>query len=454
MFWERLEEFGEAIALVDERESWSYARLDKAVKQGARALQRPGRKLIFVFARNDVGGLLCYLSCLKSGQLAFLGKPSGDWQAASDQLEKYRPDILLWQGAAQPPMGYEMGRPLFGYHLAERRGEAAIIGKQIGLLLSTSGSMGSPKFVRLSRRNLAIAAAQVAAALGLGPRHRAVVSLPINFVFGLSVVNSHLHAGASLVLTNRSVQDRAFWRLSQQTGVTSLAGIPWTFEMLKSLSFQSDWCPGLTHFSLSGGPIDADLHAWLAGLARDGLAIHAMYGQTESCGRMCVLPSHLFAAKPGSVGLPVQQGKVLCGDDGEVRFCGPNVMLGYALARKDLNDLDSQKEILLTGDTGRLDQDGCLYLTGRTARIEKLFGLRLSLDEIEAVLGTGTVAAAVSGGQNLVLYVERSQPPALEERIMSLVRRLGVPPHCVQVQILPALPRNEAGKILYNRLPR
>jgi len=453
-FWERLGDAGDAIAFVDEpeREAWSYKRLSMAVADGSARLPHNRKKVIFLFANNDAGSILCYLSALMAGHLVYLAKGMVSWPDATELLEKYRPDILLWKGTDEfmPPQ-YESSDPLFGYQFAERGGEQRTVGKEIGLLLSTSGSMGSPKLVRLSRQNIEAGAYQVAKALKLAPGQRAITSLPMSFVFGLSVVHSHLYAGASLVLTRRSVQDRAFWQLLDETGVTSLAGVPWTFRMLRAIAFDPAHYPRLRRFSLSGGAIDPELSDWLGTLSEEGLDIFSMYGQTEATGRICVLPPELFRVKPRSVGPPMEGSQINCDADGNIIFSGPNVMLGYANSRDDLGDADSLGGTLLTGDTGYLDRDGCLYITGRTSRVAKLFGLRVNLDEIEAFLGGSSVVAA-SDDQQLVIFLEKTKPTGFDEKLAELLRRLRIPVHCVHVQVLTEFPRNAAGKIRYGAL--
>lgn len=454
-FWHRLEEFGDAIALIDEhgKEIWSYKRLAEAVVNGSQVLHRPRKKLVFLFANNDVGAILGYLSVLQAGHLVYLGQGIVDWIEVTDLIRRYHPDILLWKGGDQGlPPHYRRNQDLFGYRLAECSKRQPRLGEDLTLLLSTSGSLGSPKLVRLSRKNVETAASQVAQALRLNPSHRAITSLPLNFVLGLSVVHSHLQMGASLVVTKRSVQDQAFWRLLDETGATSLAGVPWTFRMLRMISFDPERYPSLQYLSLSGGRLEPELLLWLKQLAARGLDIFSMYGQTEASGRMCVLPPERFLCNGESVGLPVKDGEVWCGDDGQINYRGPNVMLGYARSRRDLSDVDDLGGKLPTGDCGHLDAEGYLHITGRISRIAKLFGMRINLDEIESILSENIPVLVASNDHLLFVFVEKNKPEGLDERLLILLRRLRVPEHCVQVRIVANFPRNEAGKLRYGDL--
>lgn len=456
-FWEALGDFGDSTALItgSGEEVWSYRRLKDAVETGRRRLSHDRKQVIFLSANNDIGSVLCYLSALAAGQPVHLGRGAAQWSDAHEFLESFCPDILLWKGdqGSLPPQ-YEKDGELFGYQVAKYRESQDPVGEGVALLLSTSGSIANPKLVRLSHHNLAASARQVGLALRLCPSQRAITSLPLNFVYGLSVVHAHLNVGASLVLTGRSVQDRAFWQLINKTGVTGLAAVPWTLRLMQSISFNPVLHPTLRNLCLSGGALESAQLRWLNELAAGGLNIFSMYGQTETTGRMCVLPPEFLHAKPGSVGLPVEGSSVTCGVDGAIMFRGPNVMLGYAMSRQDLNGVDNQKGVLLTGDAGHLDPDGCLYITGRLSRIAKLFGMRMHLDEIEAFLGDGISVAVESDDQILAIFVEKAIPAGLEWRLEKLLQRLRVPPHCARIHVLDEFPRTEAGKIRYGALPR
>ena len=88
-------------------------------------------------------------------------------------------------------------------------------------------------------------ALQIAAALGLTETDRAITSLPLGYCFGLSVVTSHLIVGASVVLSDASVMDDAFWSTVARERVTTIAGVPHTFELLDTIGFDGGALPHL-----------------------------------------------------------------------------------------------------------------------------------------------------------------------------------------------------------------
>ena len=126
------------------------------------------------------------------------------------------------------------------------------------MLASTSGSTGSPKLVRLSRENLLSNAVAIGDYLELGTADRAITTLPLHYCYGLSVVNSHLVAGASLRLTERSVVDDAFWLDFAEAGATSFAGVPYTFDMLDAAGFAERELPTLRYITQAGGRLDPE----------------------------------------------------------------------------------------------------------------------------------------------------------------------------------------------------
>ena len=230
--------------------------------------------------------------------------------------------------------------------IRERRpGTAHDLHPDLALLLSTSGSTGSPKLVRLSHDNLRCNAASIADYLGLTPDDRAITSLPMHYCYGLSVVHSHLLVGAGLVLTDLSVVDECFWRLAEDAGATSFAGVPYTFEQLERSGFTERALPSLRYVTQAGGRMAPErVGRWRDHGRRSGWDLVVMYGQTEATARMAWLPPDRADAHPEAVGIPIPGGSFRLEpvdevDEpgvGELVYAGPNVMQGYAVSAADL----------------------------------------------------------------------------------------------------------------------
>ena len=259
--------------------------------------------------------------------------------------------------------------------------------------------------MRLSWDNLRSNAEAIAASLAIRATDRAVTSLPVHYCYGLSVVHSHLVAGASVVLTDLSVADPCFWDLAREARVTTLAGVPHSFELLDRVGFAEMDLPHLRTVTQAGGRLDPQHVVELAALGtRRGFDLVVMYGATEATARMAYLPPDLAASHPGAVGIPVEGGHVDL-VDGEVVYSGPNVMLGYA-ERPEHLALGRTVDRLHTGDLGRWTADGLLEVTGRRSRIAKVLGHRVDLDHVERGLrAEGRDVRCVDGGDHLVVWV-------------------------------------------------
>ncbi|WP_233611572.1 AMP-binding protein [Amycolatopsis sp. WAC 01376] len=413
---------GDRTALVaPDGSALSYRELDQRVSTVADRLG-PVRRLVLLAAANDVDSLVAYLAALR-GRHPVLLVPRGQAGAPS---ERYDPDVVI-----------------DGDLIERRPGTAHELHPELALLLSTSGSTGSPKAVRLSAGNLRANAAAIAGYLDIRSDDRAVASLPLSYCYGLSVVNSNLLRGACLLLTERSVLDPEFWTLVRDRGATSLHGVPHTFALLDRIGFDRLDLPSLRYVTQAGGRLDPTKVAEYAELGRRrGWRFFVMYGQTEATARMAYLPPDLASAHPGAIGLPVPGGDFDLAEDGELIYRGPNVMLGYAHGTADLA-LGRTVHELPTGDLGRRNAAGLYEVTGRKSRFVKPFGLRVDLDRVERVLAAAGIEAVCAGGDTgVVIAVHRSA-----DRAAALVRiRFGLPPSSVVVRRMREFPLLPNGK--------
>ena len=340
-----------------------------------------------------------------------------------------------------------------GPELEERRaGTRHLLHPDLALLLCTSGSTGSPRLVRLSHANLLANAAAIGSYLSITEDDRAITSLPLHYCYGLSVLHSHLLQGAGVVLTDRSVVDACFWDAFRAHGVTGLAGVPYTFELLDRIGFDDLVLPSLRLVTQAGGRLAPDHVRRLARQgARDGWELVVMYGQTEATARMAYLPPSLAAEHPGAIGVPIPGGSFRLDpcegagpNEGELVYTGPNVMLGYADGPQDLARGATLEE-LRTGDLARRTEAGLYEIIGRRSRFAKVCGLRLDLDQLEAVLrDEGVTALCASDDDSVVVAVA----DAAETTVASAVvrRTTGLPARRVGVVALDPLPRLPNGK--------
>lgn len=443
-FARRLASHGDRVALVTADGEMSYGELDGRAAAVARRLGTE-RRLVLVTGGNTVGALAGYLGALAGGHPVLL-VPDGHPGALRSVTETYDPDVVL--------------RPLpdgSGCTVEERRAVSAhVLHPDLALLLSTSGSTGSPKLVRLSHENLQANAESIARYLAIREGDRTATTLPMHYCYGLSVVHSHLASGAALILTELSVADEEFWDLFRSARGTGLAGVPYTFDLLDRVGFPDMELPHLRYLTQAGGRLAPERVARYAELARrDGWELFVMYGQTEATARMAYLPPGLAASRPGAIGVPVPGGSFRLAPlpdgeragegTGELVYSGPNVMLGYADGPADLAQGRTVHE-LHTGDVARRARDGLYEIVGRRSRFVKILGLRIDPQRVEAALeGHGVGAYCVGDDRELIVAVAEGSPAAAELRRL-VTDACGLPGHLVRVAVLPELPRLATGK--------
>ncbi len=337
---------------------------------------------------------------------------------------------------------------------------------ELATLLATSGSTGDPKLVRLSRGAVLANTTSIIEALGITGEDVAVSSLPFYYSFGMSVLNTHLAAGATVVVEAGGLVARSFWPAVDRYQVTSLALVPSQYEMLRRLRFDPRRHPSLRTLTQAGGRLRTDLvRDFHERMASVGGRLFVMYGQTEAAPRLTTLPAGRLAEKLGSVGPAVPGGRLTVrledgtettapGVVGEVLYRGPNVMMGYAETAADLARGDERGGLLETGDLGHLDEEGYLFIDGRLKRFGKVFGVRLNLDDVErlaAATGPGAVAA-VAGDDKVVVFVEGATVEQLATRVNELADRLKLHWSGFTMRGVPALPLLSNGKVDYRAL--
>lgn len=463
-FWNELDKYDENTALIcEDGEAITYKTMLKQADEIGGVLRN--HSLVFLMCRNCAEAVTGYVGFLRHGVVPMLLAEHIDSALLANLLSTYRPSYFylpsehvdssiggttVWSNNAYTLLKLDFKQD---YSLAD----------ELALLLTTSGSTGSPKLVRQSVKNIEANTQSIVDYLGITADDRAITTLPMNYTYGLSIIQSHLFCGAAIILNEATLMEKSFWKLLKEQGATTLGGVPYTYEMLKRLRFERMDLPSLRYITQAGGKLSKELAAEFSDICeRKGIELIVMYGQAEATARMAYLPWQYAKSKAGSMGIAIPGGRFWLADangdpidepdvTGELIYCGENVTLGYAENRFDLAKLDENNGVLKTGDMAKRDSDGFYYIVGRKKRFLKLFGNRVNLDEVEGLLKQQGFDSACAGvDDHLDIYVTDSEQ--IDAVTAFIKEHTAINHGGFKVHFIEVIPRNESGKVLYSAL--
>lgn len=418
----------------------------------------PKRTLIFILSENRIGSLLGYTSALSNRIVPLILSAKTEKGLYENLRDMYKPEYLWIPNEMVEEIGYDTVFSDFGYTLVKTGNPTAAMYDDLSLLLPTSGSTGSPKLVRHSYRNIEANAFNVLRMFGLTPSEKAMAILPMHYTMGLSVIASHLLAGATLLLSGRSLLDKGFWDMLKEA--TSFTGVPYSYEILIKMRFTRMDLPNLKIITQGGGKLTEEMFQALAKYAQEqGKQFIPTYGQSECTARMAYLPAHLAMTKTCSIGMAEPGGQLSIFDNegnetfegdatGEMVYRGENVTLGYAYSIDDLTKGDENHGVMHTGDLAHRDADGCYYIVGRLKRFLKIFGLRIGLDEVENLIKSEYDVDCYCKGTDEKLIVLVTKESITQELPEFIEQKTHLFHKNIEVQVVDAILRNEAGKVI------
>lgn len=441
----------------------TYVQLEKDAKTIAEVMKP--RKLTFCLCENTLGSLVGYVAFMTHDIPTVLLDASKDLSVIISLIEHYKP-TYIWKPKNSHTEITENTESVLAYddyELVKTSYDVYEIHPDVLLCLTTSGTTGSPKLVKLTEKNLKSNAESIAEYLRISEKERAITSLPMYYSFGMSVINSHLIKGATLLLTDKAVVQREFLNFLKEGKATSIAGVPYTYEMLRRLRFLKMDLPELKTMIQAGGKLNANIiNEYVEAAQASGKEFIVMYGQTEAAPRMSYLPFDKALEKYASIGIAIPGGKLSIRNvndqeittpdkDGELIYEGPNVCMGYAECIADLAKGDENHGVLHTGDVARFDSDGFFYITGRMKRFVKVWGNRCNLDATEQLVKSITTSCACVGvDDKITVFVTQE---GLESQIKDyLCEKTGLNVRAFDVKVIDTIPTLPSGKLDYQKM--
>jgi acyl-CoA synthetase (AMP-forming)/AMP-acid ligase II len=481
----------DSIAVIDHGHAVTYRALEGMAQRVASQLQRSGVRQgdrVVLALENSTALVACYFGILQSGAVV-VPLPSGP---RSDRLVRALLDCTpaasivdesTWPLLASATPDGSLRRFVVSRDassaaafvlkdmslqgaLPPSSNPPAVVETDLAAILYTSGSTGAPRGVMLTHRNITTNTASIVDYLHLSEADRVMVVLPFYYVYGLSLLHTHVAVGGCVVLDNRFAFPNVVLNAMRDHAVTGFAGVPSTFAILLHRSnLRGTSLPALRYVTQAGGPMaPARIEEWLR--AVPGVPLYVMYGATEAAARLAYVPPEELTRRPGTIGRAIRgvelrvlrdDGTVAGpGEVGELVARGPNISPGYWNCDEGTRERFGP-EGYRTGDLGFGDSDGFLYLVGRRHDMIKVGAHRVSAKEIEEVVHAHPAvheAAVVPSlhellGEVPVAHVVLREPGLASSRDLIAFCRDRLPEHKVPAHVVfhSQLPKSGAGKI-------
>lgn len=424
----------------------------------------PKRELVFCLCENRVGALAGFLALYDCKDVCLLLSAHIDRELLNTLYDTYQPSYFWMPENKVTEFCYEVVFQYKGYVLCRTGLQAPEMHPNLSMLMTTSGTTGSPKLVRHKYGNIESNARNVTLVFGWTPAERGIIDLPMQYTMGLNVINSHLYAGATVLLVEANLMNPKFWSFIKEHRGTNFTGVPFSYEILSRLRFQRMDLPYLTTLAEGGGKLSDSLFTTFANYAEEkGKRFFATFGTTETSARLAYLPPECATTHIGSIGKAIPEGDLMLVDengkevkekevDGELLYKGPNVTMGYGTCLEDLKKGDEFCGVYETGDIARMDADGFFYIVGRKKRFLKLFGLRVSLDQSERIISEhfGIECACTGDDTKMRIFITREE---LVDSVRQLIsEKTGLKTTSFEVSAIDTIPRFESGKTNYREL--
>ncbi len=417
------------------------------------------RQLVFLYSKNEFRTIGMYFSLLKGNFTIALLNEGLSENLKIEIEEKYQPAIIIDENRTDIKF-YSPNLVRSNFHRIQvfqlnNNEKNVLIHPNVKLLLSTSGTTGSPKFVKLSEENIYENAVSISNYLPIIDKDVTPLNLSIFYSYGLSVLHSNALKGGEIVCNTADVLSKGFWHQFEEFGFTSMSGVPFVYEMLDRIGFRKRNYPTLRYLTQAGGNLnEKGKQRFLDYSIENKLKFFIMYGQTEATARISFVPTSSLSKKITSIGKPILNGKLsIDNDTNELIYEGPNVFGGYAKNLQDLTNWEVIKK-LYTGDLAIKDKDGFYFITGRMKRFIKILGNRVNLDELESIFKNKlegiNVACIGVNDKNVIVFTDTEVK--FEQLKKAVSEELKIHSSIIKHEIINEIPLTSNGKVNYKEL--
>lgn len=446
--------YSDRIAIADDKGNRiSYKEL--ALKSEKLAQHLEGRSLVFCLCDHQMETMEFLYEVLYSNRVPLLLDANMDKGLLDSLVKDYRPQYIYCAKSYAQGWDYDCELEMDGHVLLRTKSERYPIHSDVALLLSTSGTTGSGKLVKVSYDNMIDNAEYGCAHLKMRSGQKGLSPLPVNYAYGISFCFWHWYCGATLLVTEASVLSKEFQDFYIREKVNNFAATPFSYQVLQRLKFWDNRKVEYLNYAISAGAqMPQTLQAYLVSEMKE--KFWNGYGQTECFGILIAMNFQEGGEKSGSIGRPFQNTEIIRdSESGEMLIRSKSVCMGYADNREELNEGDKNQGFLHTGDCIEIDRDGCIFLRGRLKRYIKILGKRVSLDDLGRYLENRypNVDFACTGMDDRIDIHHTGNGDNLENDIVSLLdRNMKIPSRFVFCHYIVEIPRNSSGKIAYGQL--
>jgi len=453
------------IAVVDENNfQLTYAQILEEINKIKKKVKQ--RSLILILSDNSIGFLISYIFCILKNHVAIILDPKTSEKNKLKIFKSFQPNFVFLNKENINIFKKVCKTKYFFFNQCLMANNERIknkINNDLCLLLPTSGSMSSVKFVKLSKTNIKFNTESIIKYLKINKKDISITNLPAGYSYMLSIINSHFQAGGSIIISKYSVVEKKFWQIIEKNKITSFNGVPYTYEIINRIGLDKLKIKSLKYFTQAGGKIEKKLLIKIINFCKKNkIKFFSMYGQTEASPRISYLDPKYSKKKLGSVGKAIPGNNIYLTDEsdkkitkpysvGEIICKGKNIFMGYSKNYKDLNKKNEQNFKLKTGDLGYFDCEGFLYITGRKNKIVKIFGNRIDIEVLENQMNDkGYNIKCLSDDKKIFIFVEKKYKKKTLIETISKISNLHK--DSFELVKLKYFPRTSNNKISYNEL--